>query len=89
MCAKYRKTAQGGEKVRDAVYRSIKKHKYKQDARDLLNSALRKKVIVKPAQCSDCGSETRIEGHHEDYTKPLVVLWLCTICHARRHRRKV
>ncbi len=26
--------------------------------------------------CSDCG-ETKVEAHHEDYSKPLDVEWLC------------
>jgi hypothetical protein len=35
--------------------------------------------------CVDCGSTTKIHGHHEDYTKPLEVIWLCPVCHKKRH----
>ncbi len=43
--------------------------------------------LVKPDQCEDCGNvRKRIHAHHEDYDKPLDVVWLCTRCHGRRHR---
>lgn len=32
--------------------------------------------------CEVCGSTTKIEGHHEDYSKPLEVNWLCKEHHA-------
>ncbi len=42
--------------------------------------------IKKPCKCSSCGIENkRIIGHHEDYSKPLEVIWLCNGCHLKRH----
>jgi hypothetical protein len=34
--------------------------------------------------CSKCGA-INSEAHHEDYTKPLEVVWLCPKHHAERH----
>lgn len=55
-------------------------------ARSALNTAVKNGGIVKSKQCSKCGSEGEIDGHHEDYSKPLEVEWLCPLCHAKRHR---
>ena len=43
---------------------------------------------LKRGHCEDCGktpSQEKIYGHHEDYDKPLEVVWLCSSCHMRRH----
>lgn len=34
--------------------------------------------------CERCGAKA--EAHHDDYNKPLEVMWLCRIHHAERHR---
>lgn len=47
--------------------------------------ALRNKEIERLYKCENCFSETRIEGHHPDYKKPLNVVWLCDDCHAKVH----
>ena len=41
--------------------------------------------IKKPRTCENCGRETRLSGHHEDYSKPLIVTWLCSSCHKLKH----
>jgi len=55
-------------------------------ARSRLNSAVKNGTLDKPKQCSKCGSEIRINGHHPDYNEPLEVEWLCPLCHAETHR---
>lgn len=39
-----------------------------------------------PEKCWWCGSGDHIHAHHEDYSKPLEIMWLCRNCHGRRHR---
>ena len=35
--------------------------------------------------CIRCG-EAKSVAHHEDYDKPLDVMWLCQPCHKQRHK---
>ena len=57
----------------------------KRRAHIILNNAIRDKRII-PRPCELCGFALVVHGHHEDYSKPLDVVWLCKKCHGRRHR---
>lgn len=64
------------------------RHPEKREARVALGHAVESGRLVKPARCEDCGELTesrRLHGHHEDYSKPLTVEWLCATCHKKRH----
>ncbi len=58
----------------------------KRAAHVLLGSAIKRGDVEKPDVCQECGAGGRIHGHHEDYSKPLEVDWLCATCHAKRHK---
>jgi hypothetical protein len=45
------------------------------------NVASRAQLTV-PTLCEGCGLKCRLEKHHHDYSRPLVVVWLCKPCHA-------
>jgi len=62
-------------------------------ANDILDNALRYGKLHNPEKCSVCGDEgrfsdgrTSIQGHHDDYNKPLDVRWLCQRCHHEWHK---
>ena len=40
---------------------------------------------LKRQPCVRCGDE-KTYAHHEDYDKPLDVVWLCPVCHKQRHK---
>ena len=40
---------------------------------------------LRPQPCERCGAAENIHAHHEDYSKPLDVTWLCPSCHGARH----
>ena len=54
-------------------------------ARERYRYALRSGKIVRQP-CEVCGCE-EVEGHHEDYSKPLEVRWLCKAHHLEAHEQ--
>lgn len=58
----------------------------KHQAHIILNNAMSSgKIVRKP--CEICGC-SKSEGHHEDYSKPLEVVWLCRKCHKNHHKER-
>ena len=57
----------------------------KTKARDAVHSALRSGWIAK-LPCQVCGVTKHIQAHHPDYTKPLVVQWLCRLHHKQEDK---
>lgn len=56
---------------------------------NIYQNAKRTGKIKKSNQCQVCGTkESRIQGHHFDYSKPLEATWLCLECHKDIHRKK-
>jgi DNA-binding CsgD family transcriptional regulator len=52
-------------------------------ARSATQAALIRGDMVRPDACSACGAAGEIEAHHDDYTKPTDIEWLCRACHAK------
>jgi ribosomal protein S27AE len=46
-----------------------------------------KKGDLTPKPCEKCGN-SKTEAHHEDYSKPLDIIWLCDSCHKELHNHK-
>lgn len=58
----------------------------KYEARTAVNNAIRDGRLSKGV-CEVCGS-SNTQAHHEDYTKPLDIIWLCFPCHKKAHQNK-
>jgi hypothetical protein len=68
-------------------YREMNPEKYK--AHTAVHNAVRDGRLEKPDRCAHCHTaEVSIHGHHEDYSKPLDVVWLCAPCHRQLHAFK-
>ena len=68
--------------------RDRERYPHKNKARVILRKAVKEGDIFKPNYCSKCGvqkEKKEIHGHHEDYTKPLEVIWVCAWCHNKIH----
>lgn len=64
------------------------KFPFKLVARRYVRTAITQGILVRPDKCSGCLKECKAEAHHEDYTKPLEVIWLCRSCHGKVHRKR-
>lgn len=64
---------------------SAQRYPDKLRARALVGNAVRDGRLKRCA-CERCGDE-RVQAHHDDYTKPLDVRWLCSKHHGEEHRR--
>jgi len=65
----------------------------KNKSREIYRFAL-DRGLVKKGRCEVCGTNERIEGHHENYLVPLDVVWFCKTHHmelhaARRHKNTI
>lgn len=56
----------------------------KRTASQAVNYAVRRGYLVKQP-CEVCGATDRVHGHHDDYSKPLDVRWLCVKHHRQHH----
>ncbi len=54
----------------------------------MLQDAVRAGKIQRASACSNCGTIGKVEGHHEDYARPLDVVWLCRRCHWHHHLKQ-
>lgn len=58
----------------------------KQKCHYLVYKAVKLGKIIRPNLCGACKRRRRIVAHHEDYSKPLDVIWLCDCCHNNLHK---
>ena len=80
----YAKSAAGKIANSRAKRNWLARNSDKRAAHIILGNAVRAGRITK-LPCEVCGSTRRIHGHHDDYAKPLEVVWLCPRHHSVRH----
>lgn len=88
LCERDRKRNESSSAKQARKKRQRERHTAKVRARGALSTAVRRGTIVKPDRCEGCGErfeKRQLQGHHEDYSKPLDVQWLCRGCHRLRH----
>lgn len=56
----------------------------RQRSHKAVGNAIKNGTLVR-LPCERCGNEKSL-AHHEDYDKPLDVMWLCQPCHKQRHK---
>ena len=68
-----------------------RRHRERMAAHNAAQRAQAKGVIAQVTQCEHCGAVRLLNKHHHDYSKPLMVVWLCKPCHviADKCRRRL
>ena len=85
--AEYAKTAKGRAAIQRAKYAWSDRNPYKRKANFAVSNAIRDGKLIKQP-CEVCNTTHSVEAHHDDYSKPLDVRWLCTRHHAEHHVRE-
>jgi transposase-like protein len=80
--------ARGGLATGPAKQEAAALREKKKKAWAAVNAAVASGLLIKPDCCEICTSTAPLDGHHEDYEKPLVVHWLCASCHRNEHTNK-
>lgn len=82
----YEQTPAGKEKLRLAKAAWALRNPEKRAAEFAVSNAVRDGRLQR-LPCYVCGSSDS-EGHHEDYSRPLDVIWLCPKHHSAHHKAK-
>ena len=76
----------GGISTNHYHYKKLQKQRYPKRirSREALSKAVSAGKVI-PECCAVCGC-SNTQAHHEDYSKPLDVIWLCAEHHRELHR---
>lgn len=81
----YQKTEAGKTAHAKATRKYIEQYPMKRAAHIIVGNAIRDGRLKKPEAYESCGSCDKIEAHHDNYTLPFDVRWLCESCHKQWH----
>jgi hypothetical protein len=73
------------EKRKLALMKARLAHPEQVIARSAVSNAIRAGRLIRQS-CIVCGKKA--QAHHDDYSKPLDVIWLCPAHHMERHRQQ-
>jgi len=81
----YQRTDKGREAHNKATKNWADKNTIKRAAHLHVSNAVRRGELI-PLPCEVCFNTHDIHAHHDDYSKPLEVRWLCNSHHNEWHR---
>lgn len=67
----------------------VRNYRTKHPERLRANNAIQRaksKGKLKSQPCQKCGQVSNVHAHHDDYSKPLDIIWLCSVHHKARHK---
>lgn len=92
---KYRSDPSINQVCRESVRKWVNRNPEKSRAHQAVRYAISTGKLVRPKTCSKCGNvptlrrdgRSGFHAHHQDYSKPLQVEWLCAFCHGNERRK--
>lgn len=86
---RYRRLGLAYPTTQEARERWERKNPHKRKAECIAASAQKRGLLKMPKRCVRCKKKSAdLEKHHNDYSKPLEVEWLCTRCHGITRRKQ-
>ncbi len=86
--AKYARTDKGKLSHRRSSESYRIRHPYKKLVQEFTRAIIALGELIRPEFCEKCKILCKPEAHHEDYKKPLEIIWLCAPCHGKTRRSK-
>jgi len=83
----YMQTDAGKVAKRNSMQAYFERYPMIKAAHIMTRNAIRDKRLPQKFECSICQSTKKIEAHHDDYTKPFDIRWLCEQCHKSWHKQ--
>ena len=78
--------AKSNRKRKNATDATFKRRRRDRDrAHCTVKRAIKAGALEPLEYCERCEKPGPVEAHHEDYGKPLDVVWLCLTCHGQAH----
>lgn len=84
----YLSSEKGKLRSNEYYHKTKERFDLKIKARNKVRYAVRVGNLIKPEICEKCFEKKLLHGHHEDYSKPLEVIWVCVYCHKNIHKSR-
>jgi hypothetical protein len=84
---KYLQSEKGKTKHLETTREYNEKNPEKISAQRKVRNAIKTGKLIRSPYCEICKKECKTDGHHEDYNKPLEVIWMCSQCHLYHHQK--
>ncbi len=75
----------GNRQSAEYIRKYKEKYPNKYRAKTLVNNAIRDGKLHREP-CDVCGANEWVHAHHDDYSKPLNIRWLCSAHHSQWHK---
>lgn len=84
---KYLESEKGKAKHLETTKKYVENNQEKIKAQRKVRCAIKCGKLQRSPMCEICNLQGKTNAHHEDYKKPLEVIWMCSKCHLYHHQK--